>query len=86
MSVIPIIGKTQSADSWTPKQMLEDAISDIENKTDQVAAKAKKAFVVFLDDSDGQYATNFYNAGMSHSQIVALIEAMKIQLLRGMGF
>lgn len=65
----------------TPSRVLEDALRNVSNDPEP----ANKALVILLkDEPDGEYLTQFYNAGMKCSEIVALLEVMKLRVLRQM--
>lgn len=66
----------------TCKAALVDAIERVETDDFQ------KVLVIFLDDRDGFYKCGFQNAGMRNSEMIALMETIKSQLLdslRGLG-
>lgn len=66
---------------WSVLDMLRRAITDLEALKD---AKYNKAIILFLDDEDSHFITSFCQAGMTRSEIVALLEVMKLRFLRGL--
>jgi len=44
----------------------------------------RKCVVISLDDFDGNYNTRFFNAGMTMSELIALLEYLKMQCLCNM--
>jgi hypothetical protein len=78
MNKVTHIGtKTNDSTSYTPEQMLESAMEDIKKE-----GSANKAILITLDDTDNQYNTHFWNAGMSATQIIALLEVSKVKMLQ----
>ncbi len=74
--------KTDDGSRWTVEQMLTDALAEV---TEQ-RTTATKALVLFLDDTDGQYAVGFRQSGLSMSQALALTHVAQSVLLREMGY
>jgi hypothetical protein len=59
----------------TCKAALLDAIERVEKDDFQ------KVLILFLDDRNGYWRAGFQNAGLKNSEMVALIETMKAQLI-----
>jgi hypothetical protein len=70
---------------WVPKDMLRDAIQDIEKAKPDETRSAPKAIVIWLDDRNGEYTISFNQAGMKSSEILGLLEVAKATILRGIG-
>ena len=70
----------------TPEQCLQDCLdTDIGKRG--AFKKGKKLVIIVLDDTDDKnYFTNFCQAGMKYSEMVALMEVMKSYLLKEMGY
>jgi len=60
-----------------PIEALHEALSDIEKDLVQPS----KLVVVMLEDHDGQYTTRFVQAGMKMSELVALLEIAKNNII-----
>ena len=82
--VVSMAEKMDDARLWTPKQALEDALNDIGVRG--AFENGKKILIIALDESDGQYETNYIQAGMSSSECVALCEIAKTIFLREMNY
>lgn len=69
---------------WTPQQVLRNALKDFDDlpfwKHRDDLEPPSKCFIIMLNDDKG-YHTRWYNGGMSISEIVALLEIMKIRIL-----
>lgn len=66
-----------------PTDALEECRKDLESGE----TTANKLIIISLDDRDGSYQTSFWQAGMSCSQMVALLEVMKhVIITEQMGF
>lgn len=61
----------------TPTDALREALSDIQKGI----ITPNKLIVVALDDTDGMYSTRFVQANMKMSEIVALLEVMKHNII-----
>lgn len=46
----------------------------------------EKAIIIFLEEDDGDYDPTFFNAGMAASEMIGLLEVIKVTLLKLMGF
>ena len=71
-----------SACSISPEQMLEQELIKVRDGR----RRGTKAFVVFLDDSMDCYDIGWGNSGMRMSEIISLIEVLKIELAGEMGY
>ncbi len=68
----------------TPEDSLKSAINDI-GKCGALE-HGKKVMIIALDDSDGDYNTSFYQAGMKMPECLALCEVLKIRFLQEMRY
>lgn len=85
MSKIESIGKKiNNGKMMRIEDMLEDVVSDIGVRG--ALKKGSKALVVTLDDTDGKYNVNYYQAGMKMSECLALCEAVKAIFLQNMNY
>lgn len=65
---------------WTPEMIAQQAV-----KRCQAEDPPSKALVILLwDEKESQYDTGFFNSGMKLSEVVALIEYVKHDILRTM--
>lgn len=58
---------------FSPLDTLEECRKDIKAQM----VDPNKLLIISLDDRNGAYSTAFWQAGMSYSQMVALLEVMK---------
>ncbi len=73
--------KARDATMWTPRDALADGLKAIDEKEpNRVISRATKLLVIALDDTDGMYDVGFIQAGMSATQMIALLEILKLQL------
>lgn len=87
MAVINMSKKADNAMMWSPKQLLEDTISDIENEDIEIWSKCKKIVVIALyDEEEGSYDLSFKQAGMKVSEIISLLDISKSEFKKLMGF
>ena len=63
---------------------LKSALADIGERG--ALKEGRKVLVIALDDNNEQYTTNFYQAGMSMSQCIALCEVAKSVFLNEMNY
>ena len=83
--VISMAEKMDDALLWSPKQALEDALSDV-GVRGGAFKDCKKILILALDETDGQYHINYIQAGMKSSECMALCEASKTIFLREMNY
>lgn len=82
MKVIDMSAALNNGTLRTPKGALEDAIADI---GEHGALKSgKKIIIISLDDTEGQYSANWYQAGMKMSEMLSLLEVAKQIVLQEM--
>ena len=62
----------------TPQMAAEDTLSRV------IAEHPTKLFAILLWDDHGEYTTGFQNAGLSMSQIVALLDITKARIIEQM--
>lgn len=84
-TIISMSEKLNDASMRSPKQALEDSIKNIEQGRGAFE-KSKKALIITLDDTDGQYAISFEQAGMKMSECIGLCEITKQLFLEEMGY
>lgn len=81
--VIKMGAYTQDGTMMSPTDALEGCLKDIASGD----VDPTKLLIISLDDRDGSYQTSFWQAGMSCSQMVALLEVMKhVIITEQMGF
>jgi hypothetical protein len=80
-AVVSLVDRTNSSRHVSPEQCLEDALDDLRTGK---RTGVRKCMVLFLDDSDGQYTNGFRNAGMSCSEMVALLTITATDVQRTM--
>lgn len=68
----------------TPRQLIE--YLSTEEETQELMETHKQAMVLFLNNANGEYDVQFYNAGMSCSQMLALLEIAKQNVISNMGY
>lgn len=72
----------------TENATLSDLATVLQHEATQVRIgkrRANKALILFLDDEDGAFSIGFRNVNMRCSQGLAVLEVVKIDLLRNMG-
>lgn len=76
--IVNLAERNNDAKLYTPMQALQDAMQEIE------AGKRTptKLAVLYLDDRDMQYKINFRQAGMSMSEMVALLTLMQTKVIK----
>ena len=77
--VVSMAIKADNNKLWTVEQMLLERLETI--------AKGKivtRAMVITLDDNDGEYNLSYMSSNISISQMVAMLEVLKNQLVREM--
>ena len=82
MSVEEISKHTLCARHCTVKKCLEDCLREVEEGGQY--EHATKAIVIFLDDRDNKYKFGWYQAGMSMSGCISLVEVAKMTFLEHM--
>ncbi len=81
--IIEFTHYSNNSKSWTPKQMLEEAIKRVSPGGDR--EDVKKAIVIYLDDNK-VYRTDYNQAGMKVSEVVALLQTVLseyVDILKG---
>jgi hypothetical protein len=63
---------------WTPTAALAAAQRAI------AADETDGVFIITVKDDGSQYTTDYFNSGLSIPQVVALLEYVKVQLIREM--
>ena len=81
MSIISLVEKSDDANHWAPQDMLKDALKEYEE-----GRPHSKALLLMLDESGGKYSISYGNAGLSASQIIALMRVAETIFLREMGY
>lgn len=67
---------------WSPLDCLEDCVLDIRSgKT-----PCDKLLILRLDTKDGKFNVGYNAAGLKGSEILALLECAKMQILQEMGY
>ena len=75
---------TNNSLSNSPEITLSDALSDIGKNG--ALKNGKKCLILALDESDGNYSVNYYNAGMKASECIALLDISKALFVEDMGY
>jgi len=83
-NVIKLVEATGDAKMWTPEQMLEYSLHEVQPGGGR--EDVNKAIVLFLTTTDGVYDVNYTQAGMSCSEMLALLDVAKAVLLKDMGY
>lgn len=71
----------EDARGWTPEEMLKDTVREWEEG--KLPMRPNKGIVILLEKREG-YDTMWRQAGMSDSEIVALLEIVKQEIIRDM--
>ncbi|MDP8268312.1 MAG: hypothetical protein P9L97_06235 [Candidatus Tenebribacter davisii] len=69
----------------TPAQILQDCLDNDIGKRGAFK-NGKKLLILVLDDTEGNYHTNFCQAGMKYSEMVSLLTVMQSYITKEMGF
>jgi hypothetical protein len=83
-TVIKLADRSANAAHSTVEDKLEEALHDLRGGQG-VIARANKVLIIPLADQDDGYAHGFYQAGMSMSECIALVEIAKTMFLEQMG-
>jgi len=83
-NVIKLAEATGDAKMWSPEQMLEYSLHEVQPGGGR--EEVNKALVLFLTNTDGAYDVNYTQAGMSCSEMLALLDVAKAVLLKDMGY
>lgn len=67
---------------FTPEMMLADLLREIREGKYKDDPPCKAVVLLLWDEPDGNYQTSFWNAGMSTSQLLALLAVNNHKLLR----
>lgn len=68
------------------KPSIENVVATLEMaKEYAVSGGAVKCLIILLNDTNGQYLHRRLNAGMVSTEMVALVELEKHEIIRGMG-
>jgi len=84
-NIISMSKKTGDAGMSSPREVLEDALIEVEKKESGAFKNCNKLLVLALDDND-QYLVTFMQAGMKMSQCLTLCEVAKTVFLTEMGY
>jgi hypothetical protein len=71
--VINLHDHTDDGRTWDLEQMLQDALHDVRAG----GRRSKKALILFLDETSGEYAVGFSQCGMTMPECVLLCEMGK---------
>lgn len=86
MTKVTTLGaKAGDAKMYTPEQTLTEVLNERIGK-DGAFKNAKKLLVLALDDTDGDYAISWQQAGMRMSECALLCEISKDMFKHKMGF
>ena len=77
---------TGDAGMQSPKQVLEDALEEIELNETGGFKDCKNLMVLALNNDDGQYSVSFIQAGMKMSECLTLCDVAKSIFLTDMGY
>ena len=77
-NIISFAEKTGDATAWTSVQVVEHALERL--KTGD-CKEVKKVFVLYLDDEDGKFNTAYNQSGMKASELLALLEVTKANIM-----
>ena len=80
MGVIKLVDSTGLGQHQTPKDALSEALNDVGN--DGVLENGKKILILALGD---EFELEFYQAGMSVTEMIALCEIVKANLMHELG-
>jgi hypothetical protein len=86
LSVVPIREHSNDSGHITVRELLQDAIKYIDENPESIAGRSRKALIIFLDDTEGNYDTRFSQAGMRMSECVTLCEVAKYPFLEKMRY
>lgn len=80
MTIIDLAEKANNSKMQTMQQVVEKLAA-----TDSMP-DYKDGLVIMLNRKDGAYDVSYQNAGLSASEGIALLETVKIMLLKDMGY
>ena len=84
--IVKLADRSNSATLWSPKDALEDALSTIESEVPNAFTEGNKILIIALDDSNEQYKITWIQAGMKHSECMALCEIAKSEFKSSMNY
>lgn len=90
LSIVPKLEEKKRQEKANEPLSVQQALIEVQNLINTkdesfVFAKADKCIIIGLDTSEGGYATSFVQAGCSATELIALLEVMKIRMLQLMG-
>lgn len=77
-SIVKLVEHNNDAKSYGPEDALEEALADLR----EGKRKANKILILFLHSGDQKYTINWQQAGMSASEMVALLTLMQHKIIR----
>ena len=83
--IILLGNHSNNAATISPEQCLQNCLENYVGKRGAFK-KGKKLIVLALDDTEGEFNTNFTQAGMKNSEILALLTVMKSVILEDMEY
>ena len=83
-NVISLIDADQDSKKWSPEDAVRDALDAIVKA--EMAFAGNKLLVLALDTRNGAYDISYRNAGMSASQIIALMRVVERIMIEDMGY
>ncbi len=84
-NVINITNKINDATFHTPEMCVKECLKNDIGKRGAFK-EGKKLFIVCLDDNDEKYNISWNQAGMSMSEILALLDITRTFIKKEMGF
>jgi len=76
--VVRLAEVSSNSKHWTPEDMLRDILADPD------LPRFNKAYLVLLNDRDGDFERGFRNSGLSQSEAIGLLEIEKAKIIRRM--
>lgn len=80
MKLLKLSEKSNNAAHSTVRDKLFEALGDLE-RGEGTISKANKVLIISLDNTNDMYNYSFYQAGMSMSECIALVEVIKDEFL-----
>lgn len=84
--VVSMAEKAQDGKLWTVGDALKDALKDYESGETRLAQANKVVIIGLIDEPDGEYDVTYTQAGMKASEIISLLEIMKVYFVHEMGY
>lgn len=81
-NVISLVKKTESSKHWGPRDVLNEALKEIEEG--KIGPNDRLIIVAVGPSGSGEFNTHFLQCGMSASEMITLLEIAKMDVYRNL--